>query len=78
MKEQGVYGNIEKTNLLIDEFIQGRQGSLSEEGEKFVDGMKYFIGNEWSFTDVSRQKCRDLFISMSFRGKKLTWKELSY
>ena len=31
---------------------------------------------EYTFTDRSRQKCKDLFVSISFRGKRLTWRDL--
>ena len=76
MKEAGVYGNMDLTNVLINEFILGRQGNLSQEYEDVVTRVKDMLGGWWSFSDWSRQKCKDLFISMSFRGKQLTWKDL--
>ena len=76
MKDVGVYGNIELTNTLINEFIQGRRGNLTQDQEKIISKVKNKIGKSRRFFDWSRQKCKDLFISMSFRGRTLTWKDL--
>ena len=76
MKDVGVYGNIELTNTLINEFIQGRQGNLTQDQEKIISKVKNKIGKSRRFFDWSRQKCKDLFISMSFRGRTLTWNDL--
>ena len=76
MKDVGVHGNIESMHTLINEFIQGRQGNLTLDQENIVNEVKNKIGNIWSFSDWSRQKCKDLFVSMSFRGRTLTWKDL--
>ena len=76
MKARGVYGNMTSTNLLIDEFILGREGNISDDDQIIVDEVKEFLGHWYSFIDLSRQKCKDMFISMSFRGKQITWSDL--
>ena len=78
MKELEAFGDVELTDLLIREFILGRVSNLSEYHEAVVNYVKDKIGEYvgYSFSDWSFQKCKDLFISMKFRGKTLTWKEL--
>ena len=76
MKELGAYGDVDLTQLLINEFILGRQGNLSEYHEAVVSIVKEKIGDYYTFSEWSRQKCKDLFISMSFRGKSLRWNDL--
>ena len=72
------YGNLNKTNDLLDEFIFGYRGNVSEEHMKNVEEVKDYV-NWWnqfgssnfswlSFSHLSSQKCENLFISMSFRG----------
>ena len=34
------------------------------------------IGHDFTFNEWSRQKCKDLFMSIKFRGKLLTWRDL--
>ena len=46
------------------------QGNSQEEE---VNKVKDYLGDHYSFSAWSRQKCKDLFISMNFRGKLLTW-----
>ena len=85
LKDAKVYGNAKLNNLLVNEFIIGHNNNLSQEDERFLnefvnefvkdkDGDKYT--GEFTFTDRSRQKCKDLFVSISFRGKRLTWRDL--
>ena len=76
MKDQQVHGNMDLTNLLINEFILGRVGNLSDDNQVIVDEVKEYLGDWYSFIDISRQKCKDMFISMRFRGKQLTWRDL--
>lgn len=79
MQELGVYGDVKKTNLLIKEFINGREENLTKSQEEEVNRVKDYLEldyGDYSFSAWSRQKCKDLFISMSFRGKSLTWKDL--
>ena len=75
MKDLEAHGHMEKTNLLVNEFILGRQGNISEDHQVVVDNVKDMLG-WWTFHDYSRQKCKDMFISMKFRGKKITWSDL--
>merc|ERR1719483_670316 len=64
------------TNLLIDEFILGRVGNLSDDNQVIVDAVQEYLGDWYSFIDISRQKCKDMYVSMRFRGKQLTWRDL--
>ena len=78
LKDLNAYGNITRTNTLIEEFIKGRQGNLTKDDEVFVNEIKekLHIGEGSTFLDQSMQYCRNLFISISFRGMKLTWDQL--
>ena len=67
---------ITRTNILIEEFIKGRHGNLTNTDKSFMTEIKEDIGFGQSFTDRSMQYCKNLFISISFRGMKLTWNQL--
>ena len=77
LRENNAYGNITKTNVLLDEFVKGRKGNLSKEDETFVNDLKEKIGMDsgWSFLEKSRQTCTNLFVAVSFQGIYLTWKD---
>ena len=62
----------------MNEFIKGRKGNLSKADEVFVNEIrkKLSFDEGYSFLDSSMQSCKDLFISISFQGKKLTWNQL--
>ena len=62
----------------MNEFIKGHQGNLSKSDEVFVNEIKetFELGKGWSFLRKSMQWCRNLFTSISFRGRKLTWNQL--
>ena len=75
MKQLGAYGNVTKTNLLINEFMKGRQNNLKAEEELIVNDVKDYI-NQGSFVEQSRQKCKNLFMSVSFRDSRIMWKEI--
>ena len=76
LKDVEVHGNVELTDMLINEFILGRIGNISEEHQKIVTKIKEMIGHDFTFNEWSRQKCKDLFMSIKFRGKLLTWRDL--
>ena len=78
LKLLNVYGNNTRTNIVMNEFIKGHQGNLSKSDEDFVNEIKetFDIGKGWSFLRKSMQWCRNLFTSISFRGRKLTWNQL--
>ena len=77
-------GSLEKTNTLISEFVEGwpYNHKLTENEQKYLDEVKRIIDKEeggkktWSFLNGSRQTCDNLFISIWFRGNRLTWKDL--
>ena len=56
----GIYGSKQKSDRIM-KLLMG--------GEANTD----FLGVS-SLTQMSRQKCKNLFISMSFKEKSLTWK----
>ena len=62
----------------MNEFIKGRQGNLSKVDEVFVNEIKEQLSFDegYTFLDWSMQSCKNIFISISFRGKKLTWNQL--
>ena len=78
MKKLDAYGNAKKTNLLFDEFLKGRQQNLSKDEEIIINEVKENIEMEKgnSFIERSRQKCKNLFISVNFRGMKLIWYQI--
>ena len=62
------------------------EGNVSEEHKTNVEYVQNYV-NWWnyagssnfswlSFSHLSSQKCENVFVSMSFQGKSLTWKEL--
>ena len=78
LKDLGVYGNKEQTDALIKEFKLGYKGTASPLHRQTVAKIDNISSeNSWySFSYESSQKCKDVFISLSFRGKSLTWKDL--
>ena len=76
LKENNAYGNIERINILHNEFIQGRDGNLSQADELFVNEIKEALGIDNSFLFRSMQLCTNMFISITFRGMNLTWNQL--
>ena len=78
LKDLCVYGNKEQTDALIKEFKLGYKGTASPLHRQTVAKIDNISSeNGWySFSYESSQKCKDVFISLSFRGKSLTWKDL--
>ena len=61
----------------MKEFIIGHGGNLTEEDHRFLDQVKSWKNfKRFTFLDWTRQYCNHAFISLSFQGKSLTWKEL--
>ena len=75
MRQLGAYGNVTRTNLLINEFMKGRHDILKAEEELIVNDAKDYI-NEGSFLEQSRQKCKNLFMSVNFRGSRIIWNQM--
>ena len=66
-----------RINVLIDEFISGRDNNLTEKEEKIVENIQKKVNaNKGSFRKISGQHCTSLFISMSFRGTNLKWNQI--
>jgi hypothetical protein len=68
--------DIHKTDVLIKEFIVGREHNLTQKEETFVNKVKKKLGKT-DFRKNSRQYCKHLFISILFQGMNLTWKQIS-
>ena len=68
MKKNDVYGDVASTRILVKEFIEGHEEELTPKHAQKVKKMKESFGS-YSFLQWSRQKCKDLFISVSFRGE---------
>ena len=62
LKTKRLYNNVNRTNLFKTNFL----GS-----ERHAD----FLG-AGTLNEITRQRCRHLFISMNFQGKSLTWQNL--
>ena len=80
LKYLNAYGNNTRANILLNEFIKGRQQNLSKADEVFLNEIKETLGMDkgWSFLKKSMQWCKNLFTSISFRGRKLTWNQLNF
>ena len=80
LKKHRAHGNLGKMNALFNEFINGHEGNLSKADEMYVNEVKEEIAmnNGWSstFLDQSKQTCRNLVLSVRFRGKYLTWNHI--
>ena len=68
MKKNNVYGDVASTRILVKEFIEGHEEELTPKHAQKVKKIKESFG-DYSFLQLSRQKCKDLFISVSFRGE---------
>ena len=67
LKELNIYGDQDATDNLMKEFIDGRNGNKSQQEEAEIKQVNDFIGPDYSFMQFSRQKCRDLFIQISYQ-----------
>ena len=67
LKELNLYGNQDATDNLMKEFIDGRNGNKSQQEEAEIKQVNDFIGPNYSFMQFSRQKCRDLYIQISYQ-----------
>ena len=72
LKERGIYGNSKATKTIMNEFMFGRNGNLSQDQKKIINSMKM----DKPFQELSRQKCRNLFLSMKYQGQSLSWNDL--
>ena len=52
---------------LVKEFIDGRNGSKSDQDEKIVKQVNEFIGPNHTFIDFARQKCRNLYLQIYYQ-----------
>ena len=79
MKDISAFGNTTLTNLFINEFIKGHQKNLTEVEEKIVNQIKDGLDLQFyeNFVTHSGQYCNNLYSSISFRGKNLTWKSIN-
>ena len=55
MKDVDVYGNVELTDMLNNEFLLGRVGNLSEEHEEIVTKVRAMIAGDFTFNECQLQ-----------------------
>ena len=67
LKEVGINGDPDAVDTLMKEFIDGRNESLTKVEEDTIEKVKNFIGLNYTFQEFSRQKCRDLFILITYQ-----------
>ena len=83
LKQLNVYGDMQKTNALLKEFITGYQGNLTQEEEDTIKLVKDSRAHQldldkWSFDVWSSQKCKYLFVNSHFQGRHhFTWRNIS-
>ena len=68
-KSIGAYANVTIKNEILEK----------KYGSKYHDHINYkgYLG-VGDFTETTRQRCKNLFIEMSFRGKYMAWSDLPY
>ena len=68
-KSIGAYENVTIKNEILEK----------KYGSKYHDHINYkgYLG-VGDFTETTRQRCKNLFIEMSFRGKYMAWSDLPY
>ena len=67
LKQLDLYGDQDAIENLMKEFIDGRNGNKSQREEAEIKQVNDVIGPDYSFLQFSRQKCRDLFIHISYQ-----------
>ena len=68
MKDLGVFSDVGLTRMLVKEFMEGHDEDFIPEHDEIITKIKNLLG-DYSFLEWSRQKCKNLFISVNFRGK---------
>ena len=70
MKDLGVYGNTNLTNILINEFILGTDENLTLSANELVNEVKNKLANASmeDFAQYASQSCSNLIISIKFQG----------
>ena len=66
-----------KTQALINEFLLGYQLETEDQKQIVQEAKQNLDLSLGSFSYQSSQRCYNQFISMSFRGEKLSWKNFS-
>ena len=70
MKDFGVYGDTNLTNILMNEFILGSNKNLTLSENELVNEVKNKVANasKEDFAQYASQSCSNLIVSMKFQG----------
>jgi hypothetical protein len=70
MKDFGVYGDTNLTNILMNEFILGSNKNLTLSENELVNEVKNKVTNasKEDFAQYASQSCSNLIVSMKFQG----------
>ena len=74
LKKLNIYEDMENRQLLLNEFVFGRKGNLSQDHENTMKQFRLWFEQFNSFSQTTSQKCNDLFISINFQRNNYTWK----
>ena len=75
LKKLNIYEDMENRRLLLNEFVFGLKGNLSQEHENIMIQFRQYYEQFGSFSKTTSQKCNDLFINANFQNKTYTWKD---
>ena len=69
---------VTKIDILNKEFITGHQENFTQENQSFLDEFKGLLSQEekHSFRYWARQWCDKAFISLSYQGRNLNWRQV--
>ena len=73
LKSLGVYDSRYQTDLLINEYVIGRDYKLSTDQDEILQELKENLNG--SFKDESFQRCNNLLLSITYQKKTLTWRD---
>ena len=79
MKDLGVYGDTNLTNILMNEFILGSNKNLTLSENELVNEVKNKVANASmeDFATYASQSCSNLIISIKFQGQILYWNDFN-
>ena len=66
LKKLNIYEDMENRQLLLNEFVFGRKGNLSQDHENTMKQFRLWFEQFNSFSQTTSQKCNDLFININF------------
>ena len=78
LDEFDMFGDVKKINVLIKQFFTGSNETLNKADQNLTDRIneKLSYYGTYPVHAFSRQACRDMFKSIEFRGRSITWNEM--